>query len=105
MACLEGLQVVGEVCEQAFLLGGLEGGLTPDGPVKASQPLCADITRLRQQMQSVPATCCWRVHVLTDWCTTCNRAKLWVHYLQPVLDVCTTCNLCLMCALLATCAN
>jgi len=60
MACLEGLQVVGEVCEQAFLLVGLEGGLTPDGPVKASQPLLADIARLRQHMQSVPATCCWR---------------------------------------------
>lgn len=56
MACLESLQVVGEVCEQAFLLVMLEGGLTPDGPVKASQPLLADVGRLRQQMLSLPFT-------------------------------------------------
>ncbi len=36
LACLESLQVVGEVCEQALLLVRLEGGLTPDWPVKAS---------------------------------------------------------------------
>lgn len=60
MACLEGLQVVGEVCEQAFLLVGLEGGLTPDGPVKASQSLLADTAHLRQDRPTLPTTYCWR---------------------------------------------
>ena len=70
MACLEGLQVVGEVPEQAFLLVRLKGGLTPDGPVKASQSLLADIARLRQDMRSHFTT--GVVSMQLTFCITCN---------------------------------
>ena len=47
--CLQGLQIVGEVLEEALLLIRLEGGLTLDGAVKASQALLCDIGCLHQQ--------------------------------------------------------
>ena len=42
----QGLQIVSEVCEEPLLLVGLEGGLTPDGPVIAAQPLLSDVGSL-----------------------------------------------------------
>ncbi len=67
LACLESLQVVGEVREQALLLVRLEGGLTPDWPVKASQSLLADVGRLRQHMRSEFTTCvvCMQLTIYT----------------------------------------
>ncbi len=70
LACLERLQVVGEVPEQAFLLVRLEGGLTLDRPVKASQSLLSDVGRLRQDMLSLPTT--YITPMLLTVCTTCN---------------------------------
>ena len=42
----QGLQIVPQVCEEALLLVGMEGGLAPDCPVIASQPLLGDVGSL-----------------------------------------------------------
>ena len=42
----QGLQVVCEVCEEALLLAGLEGGLASDSPVIAGKALLGDVRSL-----------------------------------------------------------
>ena len=65
-ACLEGLQVVAQVCEEALTLIRLESRFTLDGSVKTGQALLCDVGCLYQY---VPLS-----HTTGNWYLTAYRA-------------------------------
>lgn len=68
-ACLEGLQVVAQVCDEALPLIRLEGRFTLDGSVKAGQALRCDVGCLWQHVTLD--------HMTGNWQLTACQALVW----------------------------